>query len=197
MKQRSLAVFGLVDILVEYTLTMIGFQGLITELEVWKLHHQTLRVNCGQNTFQGNSNKLKYEDHERLMKEIQVNFEEANDLLEQMELESRGAATISRVSAYKAELQRVKDEYRSVISRSGNCNLDMDEVYDDWDGAAEQHRKLLDNTERLERSGQALSEGYRVVLETEQIGTVVLNELNEQRDTIQKAKGRVILYTSK
>ncbi|GBP75886.1 hypothetical protein EVAR_10998_1 [Eumeta japonica] len=43
MKQRSLAVFGLVDILVEYTLAMIGFQGLITELEVWKLHHQTLK----------------------------------------------------------------------------------------------------------------------------------------------------------
>ncbi|GBP17919.1 L-asparaginase [Eumeta japonica] len=60
MKQRSLAVFGLVDIVVEYTLTMIGFQGLITELEVWKLHHQTLNVNRGQNTFQGNSNKPKY-----------------------------------------------------------------------------------------------------------------------------------------
>ncbi|GBP75940.1 hypothetical protein EVAR_98832_1 [Eumeta japonica] len=43
----SLAEFGLVDILVEYTLTMIDFQGLIAELEVWKLHHQTLKVNRG------------------------------------------------------------------------------------------------------------------------------------------------------
>ncbi|GBP65092.1 Down syndrome cell adhesion molecule-like protein Dscam2 [Eumeta japonica] len=60
MKQRSLVVFGLVAILVEYTLTMINFQGLITELEVWKLHHQTLKVNRGQNTFQGNSYKPKY-----------------------------------------------------------------------------------------------------------------------------------------
>ncbi|GBP10205.1 hypothetical protein EVAR_77604_1 [Eumeta japonica] len=51
MKQRSLAVFGLVDILVEYSLTMIGFQGLIIKLEVWKLHHQTLKVNCGKSTF--------------------------------------------------------------------------------------------------------------------------------------------------
>ncbi|GBP53280.1 hypothetical protein EVAR_44281_1 [Eumeta japonica] len=54
------AMFGLVDILVEYTLTMIGFQGLITELEVWKLHRQTLKVNRGQNPFQGNSYKPKY-----------------------------------------------------------------------------------------------------------------------------------------
>ncbi|GBP40409.1 hypothetical protein EVAR_25261_1 [Eumeta japonica] len=60
MKQRSLAVFGLVDILVECILTMIGFQGLITELEVCKLQHQTLKVNRGQNTFQDNSNKPKY-----------------------------------------------------------------------------------------------------------------------------------------
>ncbi|GBP92146.1 hypothetical protein EVAR_66637_1 [Eumeta japonica] len=61
MKQRSLAVFGIVNIVVQCTLTMIGFHGLITELEVWKPHHQTLKVNRGQNTFQGNSNKPKYE----------------------------------------------------------------------------------------------------------------------------------------
>ncbi|GBP23844.1 hypothetical protein EVAR_86221_1 [Eumeta japonica] len=60
IKQRSLAMFGLVHILVECTLTMIGFQGLITELEVWKLHQQILEINRGQNIFQGNSNKSKY-----------------------------------------------------------------------------------------------------------------------------------------
>ncbi|GBP66728.1 Zinc finger protein 629 [Eumeta japonica] len=36
-------------------------QDLITELEVWKLHHQTLKVNRGQITFQGNFNKPKYD----------------------------------------------------------------------------------------------------------------------------------------
>ncbi|GBP18583.1 hypothetical protein EVAR_14353_1 [Eumeta japonica] len=67
MKQRILAVFGLVEIVLRCTLTMNDFHGLmmqpedlITELEVWKLHHQTLKVNCGRNTFQGNSNKSKY-----------------------------------------------------------------------------------------------------------------------------------------
>ncbi|GBP88180.1 hypothetical protein EVAR_99084_1 [Eumeta japonica] len=60
MKRRSLTVFGLVDIVVEYTLTMISFQSLITELEVWKLYHQTLKVKRDQNTLQGNSNKPKY-----------------------------------------------------------------------------------------------------------------------------------------
>ncbi|GBP83830.1 hypothetical protein EVAR_64755_1 [Eumeta japonica] len=46
---------------------MSDFQGLMmetegsdSELEVWKLHHETLKVNRSQNTFQGNSNKPKY-----------------------------------------------------------------------------------------------------------------------------------------
>ncbi|GBP89842.1 hypothetical protein EVAR_67162_1 [Eumeta japonica] len=60
MKQRDLDVFGLVGIVAECTLTMIGFLGLIMELKVWKLHHQTLNVIHGQNIFQGNSNKTKY-----------------------------------------------------------------------------------------------------------------------------------------
>ncbi|GBP71877.1 hypothetical protein EVAR_58934_1 [Eumeta japonica] len=60
MKQRILAVFGLVQIVLRCTLTMNDFQGLMMQLEVWKLHRQTLNVNRGQNPFQRNSNKHKY-----------------------------------------------------------------------------------------------------------------------------------------
>lgn len=63
-------------------------------------------------------------------------------------------------------------------------------MYDDW-GANEQQRKLLDNTERLERTGKNLTEGYRVILETEQIGAAVLQDLSVQRETIQRSRGRV------
>ncbi|XP_047031834.1 vesicle transport through interaction with t-SNAREs homolog 1A [Helicoverpa zea] len=132
------------------------------------------------------------DNRDQLTREIQANFEEANDLLEQLELESRGAGAGSRVAAYRAELQRVRDEYRSVVNSGGQqYNADNDEVYDDWSGAQEQHRKLLDNTERLERTGRALTDGYRVVLETEQIGAAVLQDLNLQRETIQRSRGRL------
>ncbi|OWR54104.1 vesicle transport through interaction with t-SNAREs protein 1A [Danaus plexippus plexippus] len=66
------------------------------------------------------------DDRDQLSREIQSNFEEANDLLEQLELESRGSGGGSRVPAYRAELQRVRDEFRSALretdeqlSRSG------------------------------------------------------------------------------
>uniref|UniRef100_A0A2A4IV57 Vesicle transport v-SNARE N-terminal domain-containing protein n=1 Tax=Heliothis virescens TaxID=7102 RepID=A0A2A4IV57_HELVI len=132
------------------------------------------------------------DNRDQLTREIQANFEEANDLLEQLELESRGAGAGSRVAAYRAELQRVRDEYRSVVNSGGQqYNADNEEVYDDWSGAQEQHRKLLDNTERLERAGRALTDGYRVVLETEQIGAAVLQDLSLQRETIQRSRGRL------
>ncbi|KOB70964.1 Vesicle transport through interaction with t-SNAREs-like protein 1A [Operophtera brumata] len=127
------------------------------------------------------------DNSDQLSKEIQNNFEEANDLLEQLELESRGAGAgvrvpayraelqRVRVPAYRAELQRVREEYRSVLNNASHGYLE--EAYEDWDGANEQQRNLLDNTERLERSGKNLTEGYRVVLETEQIGAAVLQDL--------------------
>ncbi|RVE47138.1 hypothetical protein evm_008215 [Chilo suppressalis] len=131
------------------------------------------------------------ENREQLSREIQANFEEANDLLEQLELESRSAGGASRVAAYRAELQRVRDEYRSVVAaNSTGYNVDTEEVYDEW-SANEQRQKLLDNTERLERTGKNLSEGYRVAIEAEQTGAAVLQELSGQRETIQRARSRL------
>ncbi|XP_026501026.1 vesicle transport through interaction with t-SNAREs homolog 1A [Vanessa tameamea] len=130
------------------------------------------------------------DDRDHLSREIQSNFEEANDLLEQLELEYRGAGSGSRVGAYRAELQRVREEYRSVASNSAAYNIDQEE-YDDWSMVNDQRRKLLDNTERLERSGKNLTEGYKVLLETEQIGAAVLQDLNAQRETIQRSRGRL------
>ncbi|KAJ8714827.1 hypothetical protein PYW08_004808 [Mythimna loreyi] len=131
------------------------------------------------------------DNRDQLTREIQANFEEANDLLEQLELESRGAGAGSRVAAYRAELQRVRDEYRSVVNNAGSFNYENEEVFDDWGGMGEQHRKLLDNTERLERTGKSLTEGYRVLLETEQVGAAVLQDLSVQRETIQRSRGRL------
>ncbi|GBP53776.1 hypothetical protein EVAR_84260_1 [Eumeta japonica] len=68
MEQRILAVFGLVEIVLRRTLTMNDFQGLIMQLEgsdngagsLEAPSSDPLKVNRGQNTFQGNSNKPKY-----------------------------------------------------------------------------------------------------------------------------------------
>lgn len=55
----------------------------------------------------------------------------------------------------------------------------------------EQKQRLLDNSERLERSGNQLNTGYQILLETEEIGSQVMRDLHHQRETIQKSRARV------
>ena len=57
-----------------------------------------------------------------------------------------------------------------------------------------QRSRLLDNTERLERSGKRLEDGYRTCIETEQIGSQVLEDLHSQRQTIQRSRDRVCTH---
>lgn len=55
----------------------------------------------------------------------------------------------------------------------------------------EQRQRLLNNSERLERTGNQLLTGYRTVIETEEVGNQVLQDLAIQRETIQRARSRV------
>lgn len=55
----------------------------------------------------------------------------------------------------------------------------------------EQRQRLLNNSERLERTGNQLLAGYRAVIETEEVGNQVLQDLAIQRETIQRARSRV------
>lgn len=145
-----------------------------------------------------NIGKLKVgnqEERDDLITEIQSNFTDAQDLLEQLELEvggSRQSHLNSRVACYRAELERIKKDFIACkVSDGRSSYVDVDETYDDWSGVQEQQRKLLDNSERIERTGKTLNEGFKVILETEQIGAEVLRDLSTQRETIQSARNRL------
>lgn len=55
----------------------------------------------------------------------------------------------------------------------------------------DQKRRLLDNSDRLERTGNQIQEAYRLTIESEEIGSQVLNNLSQQRETIQKGRNRL------
>lgn len=67
----------------------------------------------------------------------------------------------------------------------------MNEDFDDVSIQDDQRQRLLENTERLERTGNRLTQGYRLALETEQMGTQVLQDLHHQRETIQSTRTRL------
>ncbi|CAB3378270.1 Hypothetical predicted protein [Cloeon dipterum] len=128
-------------------------------------------------------------------------IEEAKELLEQMELEIREIDSSSRpkfsnrLDSYKAELKRLATELKSKSSTyHDGLSEDNGSLFGDAGGAGfqeEQRQRLLDNSEKIERTGRHLQAGYRVALETEEIGSSVLRDLHSQRETIQRTRNRV------
>lgn len=61
----------------------------------------------------------------------------------------------------------------------------------------EQKQRLLDSSEKFERSNNKLAASYSVLLETEEMGHSVLRDLHSQRETIQKSRSRVCFLFDK
>ncbi|XP_075542460.1 vesicle transport through interaction with t-SNAREs 1a isoform X1 [Dermacentor variabilis] len=134
-----------------------------------------------------------------MVTEVERHLEEANELLEQMELEVRTLSVAARpkyqnrVKSYQAELARLRKEFQrariafcdELKSREELLSNDDNYVGDD------QKQRLLDNTERLERSTKLLKGGYKLALETEKVGAAILTDLSSQRETITRAREKV------
>ncbi|KAK3590957.1 hypothetical protein CHS0354_034529 [Potamilus streckersoni] len=128
------------------------------------------------------------------VRQVEKFFDEVTELLEQMELEVKELPAKdrqkykTRLTSYKIELSKLQgDMKRSKLGLSSRDELLGDDINDSED----QRVRLLDNTEKLERSSRKLEHGYRVVLETEQIGAQVLEDLSAQRQTIERSRNRL------
>lgn len=114
-----------------------------------------------------------------------------------MELEVRGINGTARdrlrgrVESHRAELKRLTQEFQTAKKpKEDAIDITVDESWDN-NVTEDQRKRLLDASERIERTGRTLQNGYRMALETEEIGSQVLKELHEQRETIQRSRGRV------
>lgn len=121
--------------------------------------------------------------------------------LEQISLEIRDAppdqrsSLTNRVNCYEVELKRLQQEFTKCKNSSqGASNFESDDDFDDIGFQDDSKRRLLDNSERLERTGKNLEEGYRIVLETESLGNNILQDLSTQRETIQRSRSRVSFF---
>lgn len=142
------------------------------------------------------------EQWSKLVKEIESHFEENEEILEQMELEIRSwghelqiekQKADHRLQSYKVELQRLKKEFQKGV-KTHQRSLERDQLglgdgsYHDLEN---QRQGLLDNTETLERSSRKLRQGHSLLAETESIGASILNDLSDQRETIQRSRSKV------
>ncbi|XP_030570661.1 vesicle transport through interaction with t-SNAREs homolog 1A [Drosophila novamexicana] len=144
-------------------------------------------------------------ERSELCNKIDASFSEAQELLEQMGLEVRELNPAQRSSfngklqVAQAELKRLQVEYKQTKDKlraqaNGFTTLELGDsgsYYEDVGISNDQRQRLLDNSERIERTGNRLTEGYRVAVETEALGAQVLNDLHHQRETLQGARARL------
>ena len=57
---------------------------------------------------------------------------------------------------------------------------------------AEQQRVLIESRSAIERANQSVVKSQAIAIETEQIGAEVISELGEQRETLLRAKNRLV-----
>ncbi|CDS37521.1 vesicle transport through interaction with [Echinococcus multilocularis] len=134
-------------------------------------------------------------------------FDETRELLEQMDLEIQDMPAdvkpkyTTRLQCYGQELGRLAQEFKrprysmnaapstGPLSDHGALREEL------LSGAAadsgDMRASLLTNTERVERTGRRLNEGLRMAYETEEIGGQILDDLDQQRETIQRSRDRL------
>jgi|ERR1712135_150970 len=137
------------------------------------------------------------EDRRIVIQQIVKELEEARDILEQMELEIRDLNSSgrsryqTRIQSHSAELSRLENEFKKnkmQYAKQREELLGESLTPDDTD---DQSRQLIDNTERLERGNRRLEAGYKIAIETEELGNSILTDLNHQRETMQKSRSRL------
>ncbi|XP_028138811.1 vesicle transport through interaction with t-SNAREs homolog 1A [Diabrotica virgifera virgifera] len=136
-------------------------------------------------------------DRRQLISNIEKHLEEAQELLELMDLEameleqSKKQRCRTKCDCYRAELKRLTLDYIKARSVKQGILYDSSEDLNDIRISTDQKQRLLDNSEKLERTSKKLEEGYRVIVETEEIGIDVLKNLGEQKESIQRSRQRL------
>lgn len=147
------------------------------------------------------SGKLKQatgnEELEEINSKIGTLFNDAQETLEQMELESHSLQgrnkekVIVRLDSYKAELKRLQQNYNSCKTEAKQRS-DRLELFTRSEEAGDKDIYLdMESEQILDSSSRQLEDGRRLLAETEQIGGYVLEDLSSQRETLQRARGRL------
>ncbi|KAL5018786.1 hypothetical protein ScPMuIL_004508 [Solemya velum] len=129
------------------------------------------------------------------IRHVEKFFDEATELLEQMELEVKEQPSRerqkyqTRVVSYKSELSKLQTDMKRAKLGLDSCRDEL--LGDDTHDSEDQRTRLLDNSERLERSSRKLEHGQRIALETEAIGAQIMDDLNSQRHSIQRSRNRL------
>ncbi|XP_074648178.1 vesicle transport through interaction with t-SNAREs homolog 1A-like isoform X2 [Tubulanus polymorphus] len=138
-------------------------------------------------------------EKQTLSSNVEKLLDETRELLEQMDLEVLDLQPKdrnkyqTRLKSYRTELSKLEKALKQSRIAFSDEIQSRDELFgdDSYSTSADQKTRLLENSERMERGSKRLEEGYRIALETEQLGATILEDLSTQRESIQRSRDRL------
>ncbi|XP_078444286.1 vesicle transport v-SNARE 13-like [Wolffia australiana] len=140
---------------------------------------------------------LDGEQKKQKLSELKSGLEEAEALIRKMDLEARSlqpsmkALLLAKLREYKSDLNNVKGEVKKITSPNSGLNtreeLLESGMADSLMASADQRGRLLMSTERLNQSSERIKESRRTMLETEELGVSILQDLHQQRQSLLHA----------
>ncbi|MQL95601.1 hypothetical protein Taro_028269 [Colocasia esculenta] len=137
------------------------------------------------------------EQKKQKLSEIKTGLEDAEALIRKMDLEARSlqpnvkAMLLAKLREYKSDLNNLKSEVKRITSPNANQNareeLLESGMADTLTASADQRGRLLMSTDRLNQSSERIKEGRRTMLETEELGVSILQDLHQQRQSLLHA----------
>lgn len=128
------------------------------------------------------------------LSEIKTGIDEADVLIRKMDLEARSlqpsvkAVLLAKLREYKSDLNQLKKEFKRVSSPNANQaareELLESRNADAISASAGQRERLAMSVERLNESGERITESRRTMMETEELGISILEDLHQQRETL-------------
>nr|ABK93030.1 unknown [Populus trichocarpa] len=140
---------------------------------------------------------LDREQKKQKISEIRAGLEDAESLIRKMDMEARNlqpnvkAVLLAKLREYKSDLNNLKTEVKRI--GSGNLNASArDELLEagmanSLTASADQRSRLMMTTERLNQSGDRIKDSRRTMLETEELGVSILQDLHQQRQSLLHA----------
>ena len=128
--------------------------------------------------------------------DAEANLTKAEELLQQMTLESRSAPKAetrelqAQVKTCRSELGILRSSLKQAVYTVPRCESALGGSSGDEGGdTVDQRARLLKIGERVQEGTSKLQQAHRTALETEEIGINILGDLRAQRETITHAAG--------
>ncbi|XP_039126750.1 vesicle transport v-SNARE 13-like [Dioscorea cayenensis subsp. rotundata] len=140
---------------------------------------------------------LDGEQKKQKVSEIKSGLDDAEALIRKMDLEARSlqptvkAMLLAKLREYKSDLNNLKSELKRITSANSNNKTREDllelGMADTLAASTDQRGRLLMSTERINQSSERIKESRRTMLETEELGVSILQDLHQQRQSLLHA----------